>query len=62
MQVKVREAIRAVKKDGWYLVRQAGGHRQYHHPTKRGTVTIAGKLNDDLPPKTWASIQKQAGI
>lgn len=62
MSVKVKEAIKAVEADGWYLVRQVGSHPHYHHPTKRGTVTIAGKPGDDLPPKTWASIKKQAGI
>lgn len=62
MPVKVKDAIKAVEADGWYLVRQAGSHRHYHHATKKGTVTIAGKPSDDLPPKTWASIQKQAGI
>ena len=32
------------------------------HPEKSGTVTIAGKSGDDLPPGTWASIMKQAGL
>ena len=51
-----------VEKDGWFLVRTCGSHRQYHHPTKPGTVTIAGNLNTVLHPKTWNTIAKQAGI
>ena len=59
---KVREAIRVVEADGWYLVRTTGDHRQYKHATKRGTVTIAGKEGRDLAPGTWNSVLKQAGL
>ena len=59
---KVRDAIRLVEQDGWSLVRTRGSHRQYRHPDKPGTVTIAGKLNDDLPRRTWTSVMKQAGL
>ena len=59
---KVRDAIRLVEQDGWLLVRTRGSHRQYRHPDKPGTVTIAGKANDDLPRGTWASVVKQAGL
>lgn len=59
---KVRDAIRTIEEQGWYLVRTRGSHRQYRHPDKAGTVTIAGKLSDDLPRGTWASILKQAGL
>ncbi|MCY4585149.1 MAG: type II toxin-antitoxin system HicA family toxin [Bryobacterales bacterium] len=58
---KVREAIRQVERNGWRLVRTRGSHRQYRHPDKPGTVTIAGKPSDDLPPGTWNSIMKQSG-
>jgi predicted RNA binding protein YcfA (HicA-like mRNA interferase family) len=50
------------QKDGWYLVRTRGSHRQYKHPTKSGLVTIAGKPSDDLGFKTFKSILKQAGL
>ena len=59
---KVRDAMRLVERDGWSMVRTRGSHRQYRHPNKPGTVTIAGKLSDDLPPGTWGSIIKQAGL
>ncbi|MDE0293359.1 MAG: type II toxin-antitoxin system HicA family toxin [Bryobacterales bacterium] len=62
MQAKVRDAMRLVEQDGWSLVRTRGSHRQFRHPNKPGTVTIAGKLSDDLPRGTWASIMKQAGL
>ncbi|GMU24576.1 MAG: hypothetical protein AMXMBFR13_46500 [Phycisphaerae bacterium] len=59
---KVREVIRLIEADGWYLVSQAGSHRQYKHPTKRGRVTIAGAPSDTLNPKTLRSIGIQAQI
>jgi len=60
--MKVRDAIRLIEAEGWRLVRRKGSHRQYKHPTKTGRVTIAGNLGDDLAPKTWASILRQAGL
>ena len=62
MPMKVRDLIRVIEKDGWVLVRQTGSHRQYHHPTKAGTVTIAGKESLDVAIKTERSVLKQAGL
>jgi len=60
--VKVRDAIRLIEQDGWYLVRTKGSHRQYKHSVKTGLVTIPGKLGDDLAPGTLNSILKQAEL
>lgn len=60
--MKVREVLKLLKKDGWYLARTKGSHRQFKHPTKPGTVTVAGKPSLDLPPGTLNSILKQAGL
>jgi len=60
--MKVRDAIKMVEEDGWKQVRQRGSHRQFHHPTKPGTVTIAGHPSTDLPTGTLKNIEKQAGL
>jgi predicted RNA binding protein YcfA (HicA-like mRNA interferase family) len=60
--MKVREAIRLIEKDGWFLAATRGSHRQYKHLTKLGRVTIAGKPSDDIAPGTMNSILKQAGL
>jgi predicted RNA binding protein YcfA (HicA-like mRNA interferase family) len=60
--MKVREVVRIVEEDGWYLARTRGSHRQYKHLNKPGLVTIAGKPSEDLAPGTLNSIFKQAGI
>jgi predicted RNA binding protein YcfA (HicA-like mRNA interferase family) len=60
--VKVREVIRLIEADGWYLVATRGSHRQYRHAAKPGRVTIAGKPSDDLARGTLNSVLKQAGL
>ncbi|MFI5351540.1 MAG: type II toxin-antitoxin system HicA family toxin [Candidatus Binatales bacterium] len=60
--MKVRELLRALADDGWYLEVTRGSHRQFKHPSKTGRVTVAGKPNDDLPPGTLQSIFKQARL
>ena len=59
--MKVRDLIRQMEQDGWYLARQKGSHRQYKHPGKPQTVTVPGHPNDDFRPGTLASILKQIG-
>jgi predicted RNA binding protein YcfA (HicA-like mRNA interferase family) len=46
--MKIREIIRQIEDDGWFHVRTRGSHRQYHHATKPGTVTIAGHIPDRI--------------
>ncbi len=60
--MKVREIIKIIENDSWYLKRTKGSHRQFKHPTRSGKVTIAGHERDDLHPKTEISILKQAGL
>jgi predicted RNA binding protein YcfA (HicA-like mRNA interferase family) len=60
--MKVRDIIKLIEEDGWYLARTRGSHRQYKHPDKLGLVTVPGKQGDDLAPGTLDSILKQAGL
>jgi predicted RNA binding protein YcfA (HicA-like mRNA interferase family) len=60
--MKFRDVIEMIERDGWKLARTKGSHRQYRHPEKPGTVTVAGKPNLDVPPGTLNSILKQAGL
>jgi len=48
--VKVRDAIKLIEKDGWYLARTRGSHRHFKHPSV------------DIPRGTLNSILKQAGL
>jgi predicted RNA binding protein YcfA (HicA-like mRNA interferase family) len=60
--VKVRALIKLLRDDGWFLARTRGSHRQFHHPTKPGTVTVSGKLSGDVPPGTLRSVLRQADL
>lgn len=58
---KVKDILKMLKTDGWYLDRQKGSHRQFRHQAKKGTVTVNGKPSDVLPQNNLNSIFKQAG-
>lgn len=61
--MKVRDVIKLVENDGWYLVRQKGSHKQYKHTIKKGVITISvHKLSDEVAKGTLNSILKQAKI
>lgn len=60
--MKVRDILKLLVEDGWFLARTKGSHKQYKHPTKSGLVTIPGQSGDDLAPGTQNSILKQAGL
>ena len=59
--MKTSEIISRLKADGWYLARPRGSHRQFKHPTKKGTVTINGKMSETQSQFMINSISKQAG-
>ncbi len=54
--MKIKEAIKMIVAEGWFMVRKKGSHRQYKHTDRRGLVTIAGNLNDEIDKGTLNSI------
>lgn len=58
---KVKDVIKMLEADGWYLVATKGSHRQFKHPTRKGKVTVNGKKNDVMNQFLLNSIFKQAG-
>lgn len=62
LKVKVRDLIRRLEAEGWYLARTRGSHRQFRHPSRPGTVTVAGKPSLEVPPGTLNAILKQSGL
>lgn len=57
----VREILKMLHKDGWYIVNQEGSHISLKHPAKPGKVTVPSH-NGDLKPGTLNSILKQAEL
>ena len=62
MPLKVRDVLKMLYEDGWYIVAIRGSHRQFKHPTKPGRVTLHGSASDSIAPGTLNSILKQAGL
>lgn len=60
--VKVFRIIKMLEKDGWYIARQKGSHRQFKHPSKKGTVTVNGHPSDDVWGNLLSSIEGQSGL
>jgi predicted RNA binding protein YcfA (HicA-like mRNA interferase family) len=60
---KVREVIKLLEQDGWYLARQGRtSHRKFRHPVKPNIVVVSGNPGDDMAPGTYDSILKQSGL
>jgi predicted RNA binding protein YcfA (HicA-like mRNA interferase family) len=60
--LKIRKVIKMIERDGWYLARTSGDHRQYKPHEKPGLVTISGHPDDDIGKGTLNSVLKQAGL
>ncbi len=60
--MRVRDVLRVLPDDGWYLARTRDTDAQCSDPSKAGLVTVAGTGGDDLAPGTLNSILEQAGL
>jgi predicted RNA binding protein YcfA (HicA-like mRNA interferase family) len=60
--MKVKDVIKRLEEDGWYLARTKGSHHQYKHPTKIGVVTVSGKPSVDVPIGTLKNIWRQSQL
>lgn len=60
--MKVKELLKLLEEDGWQLARTKGRHRQFKHPNKLGTITVAGKPSIEVPKGTLNAILKQSGL
>jgi predicted RNA binding protein YcfA (HicA-like mRNA interferase family) len=60
--LKVEDVIEVLRRDGWFMLRKAGSHRQFAHPVKAGSVTVPRELSAVLHPHALASVLRRAGI
>jgi HicA toxin of bacterial toxin-antitoxin, len=42
LPMKVRDVLRLLRDDGWFIVATRGSHRKFEHPLKTERVTVAG--------------------
>ncbi|MDR1430160.1 MAG: type II toxin-antitoxin system HicA family toxin [Spirochaetaceae bacterium] len=57
----VREVLKLLRDDGWFVYEQNGSHVQLKHPAKKGRVTVPNHRGD-IKKGTLRSILKQAGL
>jgi predicted RNA binding protein YcfA (HicA-like mRNA interferase family) len=55
------DIIKILERDGWVEARQTGSHKQFHHPTKVGTVTVPHPKRE-MAIGTIKSIERQSGL
>jgi predicted RNA binding protein YcfA (HicA-like mRNA interferase family) len=60
--MKVRDIIKMIEDDGWFLVATRDSNRQYKYPVKTGRATIAGHANDEVASGTLNRALKQAKL
>jgi len=54
--MRVKDCIKMIETDGWYLVVTRGSHQQYKHLIKPGRITIAGHPAEVLAPGTLKTV------
>jgi len=59
---KVRDVLKRLNAEGYYLDRTTGDHRQFKYPDLPNRVTVPGHPSDDVDPKTLKSIYRRAGL
>jgi len=57
----VKEMLKLLQNDGWFVYEQNGSHIQLKHSAKKGRVTVPNHKGD-LKKGTAHSILKQAGL
>lgn len=60
--MKCSEALRILKKDGWYAVSQSGSHMKLIHDTKEGVIIFPNHGSSELGRGLEKKLFKQAGI
>lgn len=61
-RITARVVIRALRRDGWYFVRQNGAHRFFAHPTKPGLVVVPVHAGKTLKLGLLNDMLKDAGL
>jgi predicted RNA binding protein YcfA (HicA-like mRNA interferase family) len=61
-QHTAREVLKLLHKNGFYEIRIVGDHHRLKDGQGHFTTIAYSHLTDNIPPKTYNSILKQAGL
>ena len=56
------DALGALQRGGWFVVRIKGSHHMLNHPTNPGRPIIPVHAGVTLEPKTLSRVLKEAGL
>lgn len=62
MGKKVREIITLLEMNGWHFLREKGDHKIYGKQGARRSVSVPGKMSQDLDNRLYHQILRQADI
>jgi mRNA interferase HicA len=60
--MKSSELFRILKKDGWFVIRQAGSHVIMEHRTKKGQIVFPFHGSNEVGKGLEKKIKKDAGL
>ena len=60
--MKCSEALRILRKDGWYAISQKGSHLKLRHDIKKGQLIFPNLGSQELAKGLQRKLFKQAGI
>jgi predicted RNA binding protein YcfA (HicA-like mRNA interferase family) len=61
--VKRSKVIKVLKKNGWYVHKQKGGHLHFKHPKSEGKITVSmGHKRETVSPQVLKNIERMSGI
>jgi predicted RNA binding protein YcfA (HicA-like mRNA interferase family) len=60
--MKIRDVIRMIEQEGWYLVRRRGVTGSINIRINRDGLLLPVRPSEDISQGTWMSIKKQAGL
>ncbi len=60
--MKTRDMIKLLESHGWEFYRMRGDHRVFKKVGEPLSVTVPGKLNEEMPVGTQQSILRKAGL
>lgn len=61
-RVTAKQLLRALRRDGWMIVRQVGSHATLRHPTKPGRTVLPLHSGKTLQPGLLRTIIDETGL
>ncbi len=61
-RITAAQALRALRRDGWDVVRQTGSHAILRHPARSGRLVVPRHAGAILKPGILSNVIKDSGL